>query len=79
MTGCQAGHRFLVVLANGMLQPCSMVFEKFTLEEQQKLAREFPSRNSCDECYVAIRSNLDKSFPQILRENVSRYFSAKAT
>jgi len=79
MTGCQAGHRFLVVLANGMLQPCSMVFEKFTLEEQQKLAREFPSRNSCDECYVAIRSNLDKSFPQILRENVSRYFSAKTT
>ncbi len=74
MTGCKAGHRFLVVLSNGMLQPCSMVFEKFKLEDRKKLAREFPARNTCDECYVAIRSNLDKSFPKLLWENVARYF-----
>jgi hypothetical protein len=36
---------------------------------------EFTSTNTCDECYVAIRSNLDKTFPQLLWENVRNYFS----
>ena len=35
------------------------------------------AQQHCDECYVAIRSNLDKSFPKLLRENVARYFSFK--
>jgi hypothetical protein len=39
------------------------------------MVREFTDCNQCDECYVAIRSNLDKSFPQLLRENVSNYLS----
>jgi len=73
--GCKAGLRFLVVTADGMLQPCSMQFKRYHLNEQAKLVREFTEHNKCDECYVAIRSNLDKSFPQLLRENVSNYLS----
>jgi hypothetical protein len=35
---------------------------------------QFTECNSCDECYVSIRSYLDKTFPQLLRENVDRVF-----
>jgi MoaA/NifB/PqqE/SkfB family radical SAM enzyme len=73
--GCRAGHRFLVVTADGHLQPCSMHFKQYGLHEHAKLVAEFTEHNKCDECYVAIRSNLDKSFPQILKENVANYFS----
>ena len=73
--GCKAGLRFLVVTADGMLQPCSMQFVKYGLHEQERMVEEFTRQNNCAECYVAIRSNLDKSFPQLLRENVSNYLS----
>lgn len=73
--GCKAGLRFLVVTADGMLQPCSMQFKRYKLEDQARMVNEFTLHNQCDECYVAIRSNLDKSFPQLLRENVSNYLS----
>jgi len=73
--GCKAGQRFLVVTADGMLQPCSMQFRRYSLDQQALMVKEFTRDNACDECYVAIRSNLDKSFPQLLRENVARYFS----
>ncbi|GIU74057.1 MAG: hypothetical protein KatS3mg004_1144 [Bryobacteraceae bacterium] len=73
--GCKAGLRFLVVTADGKLQPCSMQFHRYELHEQARMVREFTMNNRCDECYVAIRSNLDKTFPQLLRENVARYLS----
>ncbi|QOY87960.1 radical SAM protein [Paludibaculum fermentans] len=73
--GCKAGLRFLVVTADGMLQPCSMQFKRYKLEDQEKMVNEFTMHNQCDECYVAIRSNLDKNFPQLLRENVTNYLS----
>jgi hypothetical protein len=64
-----------VVTADGALQPCSMQFQHYRLEERTRMIREFTSRNQCGECYVSIRSNLDKSFPQLLWENVSGFFS----
>jgi MoaA/NifB/PqqE/SkfB family radical SAM enzyme len=73
--GCKAGLRFLVVTADGALQPCSMQFHRYPLEERTRMIREFTSRNQCDECYVSIRSYLDKSFRQLLWENVSGFFS----
>jgi MoaA/NifB/PqqE/SkfB family radical SAM enzyme len=73
--GCKAGLRFLVVTADGNLQPCSMQFKKYGLDEQVRMIHEFTDYNNCDECYVAIRSNLDKDFWQLLRENVKAYFS----
>ena len=73
--GCKAGHRFLVVRSDGSLQPCSMVFQRYSLEEYTRMATEFTPTNTCDECYVSIRSYLDKTFPQLLWENVSGFFS----
>jgi MoaA/NifB/PqqE/SkfB family radical SAM enzyme len=71
--GCTAGLRFLVVTADGYLQPCSMQFCRYL--DQRELAEEFTRTNECDECYVAIRSYLDKGFWQLLRENVVDHFS----
>ncbi len=76
--GCKAGLRFLVVTADGKLQPCSMQFHRYELADRGKMVKEFTHNNTCDECYVAIRSNLDKNFPQLLAENVSRYLSFKS-
>ena len=75
LPGCTAGLRFLVVTADGALQPCSMQFKRYKLEERERMIREFTASNTCDECYVSIRSYLDKSFPQLLWENVSEFFS----
>ena len=75
--GCQAGLRFLVVTADGALQPCSMQFQRYRLEDRSRMIAEFTRHNQCDECYVSIRSYLDKSFPQLLRENVREFLSVK--
>jgi len=75
---CKAGLRWLVVTSDGALQPCSMQFKRYGLHEQDRMVREFTQNNTCDECYVSIRSYLDKSFPQLLRENVSEFFSFKS-
>jgi hypothetical protein len=77
--GCRAGHRFLVVTSVGWLQPCSMVFTQYPLEEHHRMVEEFTKANTRDECYVSIRSYLDKSFPQLLWENVSGFLSVKCT
>ncbi len=77
--GCKAGLRFLVVTADGMLQPCSMQFRRYALEERERMIAEFTSSNTCDECYVSIRSYLDKSFPQLLRENVASFLSLSSS
>lgn len=73
--GCKAGLRFLVVTAAGELQPCSMQFQRYPLDQRARMVREFTGSNGCDECYVSIRSYLDKSFPQLLWENVSGFLS----
>ncbi|HUA57769.1 MAG TPA: radical SAM protein [Verrucomicrobiae bacterium] len=78
MPGCRAGHRFLVVTADGALQPCSMQFQRYPLEQRERMIGEFTRKNRCDECYVSIRSYLDKTFPQLLWENVSGFFSLKS-
>ncbi len=75
--GCKAGLRFLVVTADGKLQPCSMQFQRYELADRARMVEEFTRTNTCDECYVSIRSYLDKSFPRLLRENVSEFFSFK--
>ncbi|MFB3917817.1 MAG: radical SAM protein [Terriglobales bacterium] len=75
--GCKAGHRFLVVTSDGWLQPCSMMFKRYRLEQHAQMVKEFTSSNTCGECYVSIRSYLDKSFPQLLWENVSGFLAVK--
>ncbi len=73
--GCKAGLRFLVVGAKGELQPCSMQFQRYPLEQRSRMIEEFTKTNTCDQCYVSIRSYLDKTFPRLLWENVSGFFS----
>jgi hypothetical protein len=70
--------RFLVVTADGALQPCSMQFHRYALEDRARMIEEFTRTNQCDECYVSIRSYLDKSFPQLLWENVSGFLSLQS-
>lgn len=77
--GCKAGLRFLVVTADGQLQPCSMQFKRYPLQDQARMVREFTASNTCDECYVSIRSYLDKSFPRLLSENVASFLSFKGS
>jgi MoaA/NifB/PqqE/SkfB family radical SAM enzyme len=76
-TACKAGLRWLVVTSDGALQPCSMQFKRYSLHEQARMVQEFTHHNTCDQCYVSIRSYLDKTFPQLVRENVSEFFSFK--
>ena len=73
--GCKAGLRWLVVTCDGKLQPCSMQFKRYDLHDQARMVSEFTAHNTCDECYVAIRSSLDKPFFQLLGENLSGFFS----
>jgi len=73
--GCKAGMRFLVVTSDGYLQPCSMQFKRYRLEERDRLIREFTRHNTCDECYVSIRSYLDKTLPRLFYEMVGGFFS----
>jgi MoaA/NifB/PqqE/SkfB family radical SAM enzyme len=75
---CKAGLRWLVVTSDGALQPCSMQFKRYGLHEQERMVSEFTKNNTCDQCYVSIRSYLDKTFPQLLRENVTEFFSFKS-
>ncbi len=79
LPGCKAGLRFLVVTADGKLQPCSMQFQQYELEDRARMVKEFTRNNRCDECYVSIRSYLDKSFPQLLKENMAGFFSFKTS
>jgi MoaA/NifB/PqqE/SkfB family radical SAM enzyme len=74
---CTAGKRFLVVTADGCLQPCSMQFHKYDVTEQKRMIEEFTDHNECGECYVAIRSYLDKGFWQLLFESVGGHFGFK--
>ncbi|MDD5542299.1 MAG: radical SAM protein [Acidobacteriia bacterium] len=77
MPGCKAGLRWLVVTSQGALQPCSMQFTRYGLHEQKRMVREFTAHNTCDECYVSIRSYLDKTYPRLFWENVSGFLSFK--
>jgi MoaA/NifB/PqqE/SkfB family radical SAM enzyme len=72
---CKAGLRWLVVTSDGYLQPCSMQFKRYAVTEQARMVSEFTRANTCDQCYVSIRSYLDKTFPQLLCENVMEFFS----
>src|SRR5581483_10232186 len=74
---CKAGLRFLVVTSDGWLQPCSMQFRRYALADREEMAAEFTASNRCDECYVSIRSYLDKSFPRLLAENVRAFLTVR--
>jgi hypothetical protein len=56
-----------------------MQFQRYGLHEQSRMIKEFTHHSTCDECYVSIRSSLDKTYTQLLWENVSGFFSLKSS
>jgi MoaA/NifB/PqqE/SkfB family radical SAM enzyme len=75
MPNCKAGIRFLVVMPDGSLVPCSLHRSKYTT--QKEMVEKFSRTNRCGNCYVAIRSYSEMSFlshtknlPMYLRQMV---------
>jgi MoaA/NifB/PqqE/SkfB family radical SAM enzyme len=60
MPNCKAGRRFLVVMPDGSLVPCSHHRSKYT--SQKEMTKKFSRTNRCGNCYVAIRSYTEMSF-----------------
>jgi MoaA/NifB/PqqE/SkfB family radical SAM enzyme len=54
MPNCKAGIRFLVVMPDGSLVPCSLRRTKYATRKE--MVEEFSRTNRCGSCYVAIRS-----------------------
>lgn len=70
MPNCKAGLRFLVVMPDGSLVPCSHHRSRYTT--QKEMIEKFSQTNRCGNCYVAIRSYTEMSFLSQLR-NFPRY------
>jgi MoaA/NifB/PqqE/SkfB family radical SAM enzyme len=75
MQNCKAGVRFLVVMPDGSLVPCSLHRTKYATREE--MIEKFSRTNQCGSCYVAIRSYSEMSFlshtknlPRYLRQMV---------
>ena len=60
MPNCKAGIRFLVVMPDGSLVPCSLHRTKYATREE--MVEKFSRTNRCGSCYVAIRSYSEMSF-----------------
>jgi MoaA/NifB/PqqE/SkfB family radical SAM enzyme len=60
MPNCKAGIRFLVVMPDGGLVPCSLRRTKYATREE--MVEKFSRTNRCGNCYVAIRSYSEMSF-----------------
>ena len=70
MPNCKAGVRFLVVMPDGGLVPCSLHRIKYTTRKD--MIEGFSRTNRCDKCYVAIRSYSEMSFLSHIK-NIPRY------
>jgi MoaA/NifB/PqqE/SkfB family radical SAM enzyme len=60
MPNCQAGIKFLVVMPDGSLVPCSLHRSKYATREE--MIEKFSRTNRCGSCYVAIRSYSEMPF-----------------
>jgi MoaA/NifB/PqqE/SkfB family radical SAM enzyme len=70
MPNCKAGVRFLVVMPDGSLVPCSLQRNKYATREE--ILEKFSRTNRCGDCYVAIRSYSEMSFLSHTK-NLPRY------
>jgi MoaA/NifB/PqqE/SkfB family radical SAM enzyme len=60
MPNCKAGVRFLVVMPDGSLVPCSHHRSRYATKKE--MIEKFSRTNRCGSCYVAIRSYTEMSF-----------------
>jgi len=67
---CKAGIRFLVVMPDGSLVPCSLHRSKYSTREE--MIANFSSTNQCGGCYVAIRSYSELSILSQMK-NIPKY------
>ena len=67
---CKAGIRFLVVMPDGSLVPCSLHRSKYAT--QKEMIEDFSRTNRCGGCYVAIRSYSEMSLLSHAR-NIPKY------
>jgi MoaA/NifB/PqqE/SkfB family radical SAM enzyme len=70
MPNCKAGIRFLVVMPDGSLVPCSLHRTKYATRKE--MIENFSRTNRCGSCYVAIRSYSEMSFLSHTK-NLPRY------
>lgn len=77
MPGCQTGNRFYIVNPDGRLTPCAMYVEP-RYESVEELKEKFASRNMCGGCYIALRSNTEKTARELLFDNL-RYLRRRNT
>jgi len=77
MPHCKAGMRFLIIMPDGNLVPCSLHRDKYSNREE--MIERFSRTNRCGECYVAIRSYSElslwshiKTTPMYIRQTVFR-------
>jgi MoaA/NifB/PqqE/SkfB family radical SAM enzyme len=75
MPNCKAGIKFLVVMPDGSLVPCSLHRNKYATHEE--MIEKFSRTNRCGSCYVAIRSYSEmpfsshaKNLPMYMRQMV---------
>ena len=75
MPNCQAGIRFLVVMPDGSLVPCSLHRHRYAT--QKEMIEGFSRTNRCGDCYVAIRAYSEmsllshtKNIPKYIRQLV---------
>ena len=75
MPNCQAGIRFLVVMPDGSLVPCSLHRHRYVT--QKEMIEDFSRTNRCGDCYVAIRAYSEmsllshtKNLPKYIRQLV---------
>jgi len=73
---CTAGRRFLVVRPDGYLNRCSMYPEEIYPFPGAPLRR-FPREHSCSQCWVAIRSYVDKPLFTLITDTLGLYLSRK--
>jgi len=73
MPNCKAGVRFLVVMPDGSLVPCSLHRTKYATRKE--MVEKFSRTNRCGSCYVAIRSYSEmsllshvKNFPRYIKQ-----------
>jgi MoaA/NifB/PqqE/SkfB family radical SAM enzyme len=72
MPDCKAGLRFLVVMPDGSLVPCSLHRTKYATRKE--MIEQFSKANRCDKCYTAIRSYSEMSFLSHMK-NVPAYIN----
>jgi MoaA/NifB/PqqE/SkfB family radical SAM enzyme len=76
MGGCQAGRRFIVVRPDGLFNACSM-FPDLQYGSRKEAVTGFKAtRESCDQCYVAIRAGTERGLWRLIADNLHLVGSA---